>query len=71
MANLEVLNVWKCLKLLQEFLDAVQVDSSDADLIELKERAEFALDQLQQIFSGKPGPVAGGVIPCSKRARSC
>lgn len=71
MANLKVLNVQRALKLLKEFQNAVQVDDSNEELKELKERAEFALDYLFKLFAGKPGEVEVGSVPCTRRARSC
>ena len=71
MANLQIMNIQRCLNLLQEFVDAVQVANSDPDLKELKERAEISLTHLGELLCGKAGEVQGRTIPCSRRARSC
>lgn len=53
MQPLKEANIGKCLELLEDFQDAVPSDEADRELIEKKERARQALDQLAEVLLNK------------------
>jgi hypothetical protein len=55
MSELAVANVQKCLDILKQFYEAVEVDSGNEDLQLKKEKAGEALEHLDNLFGPDPG----------------